>query len=271
MRFLPIKQLKKQLSMNVEKTLTRNNLTGMLLVILLSTSNYGFSQSDQVKPKDSLSFNYKFNASMSLAKGRLNQLMVPLSLHTTLSNKTFGIDLVGSYVYQKLNGFPFQNEIITRGTFTLFPQKRIRPIAGYIYESSLLYQMKSRHSPGLGFGLTVIKKTNHELRLNSFASYDKTEFENVAGYETFRANFILFGSHVLIKDKLHFNYTLFYFQSVQDETNYTIRFEPKLLFKLNKIFSLSANMNYRYENIVDPVSTKENLFMTVGFQIANMR
>ncbi|MFT6036173.1 MAG: hypothetical protein ACI9XJ_001751 [Marivirga sp.] len=257
--------------MIIEKTITKNIFKGILLFILLSTSNYGFSQSDQVELKDSLSFNYKFNASMSLAKGRLNQLMVPLSLHTTLSNTTFGIDLVGSYVYQKLNGFPFQNEIITRGTFTLFPQKRIRPIAGYIYESSLLYQMKSRHAPGLGFGLTVIKKTNHELRLNSFASYDKTAFENVVGYETFRANFILFGSDVLIKDRLHFNYTFYYFQSVQEGTNYTLRFEPKLLFKLSKIFSLSANLNYRYENIVDPISTKENLFMTVGFQIANMR
>ena len=257
--------------MIIEKTITKNIFKGILLFILLSTSNYGFSQSDQVELKDSLSFNYKFNASMSLAKGRLNQLMVPLSLHTTLSNTTFGIDLVGSYVYQKLNGFPFQNEIITRGTFTLFPQKRIRPIAGYIYESSLLYQMKSRHSPGLGIGLTVIKKKNHKLRLNAFASYDKTAFENVVGYETFRANLILFGSDELIKDRLHFNYTFFYFQSVQDRTNYTLRFEPKLLFKLSEIFSLSANFNYRYENIVDPISTRENLFMTFGFQIANMR
>jgi hypothetical protein len=40
---------------------------------------------------------------------------------------------------------------------------------------------------------------------------------------------------------------------------------------LNKIFSFSVNMNYRYESIVDPVNTKENLFMSVGLQIANMR
>lgn len=246
-------------------------IEGMLLVILLSTSNYGLSQSDQVKPKDSLSFNYKFNASMRMSKGRLNQLMIPLSLQTTLANKTFEMDLVGSYRYSKINGFQLENEILTMGVFTLFPQKRIRPVAGYIYESSLLYQLKSRHSPGLGIGLTIIKKTNHKLRLNAFASYDKTEFENVVGYETFRANLILFGSDVLIKDRLHFNYTFFYFQSVQDGTNYTLRFEPKLLFKLSKIFSLSANLNYRYENIVDPVSTRENLFMTFGFQIANMR
>ena len=117
----------------------------------------------------------------------------------------------------------------------------------------------------------MINKTNHKLRLNSFASYDKTVFENIQGYETFRANLILFGSDVLIKDKLDFNYTIFYFQSVQDGTNYTLRFEPKLLFKLNKIFSFSVNMNYRYESIVDPVNTKENLFMSVGLQIANMK
>jgi hypothetical protein len=257
--------------MKIEKAITINILTGMLVVILLSTSNFGFSQSDQVKSKDSLSFNYKFNASMTLAKGRLNQLTIPFSLQTTLTNKTFGIDLVGSYVYQKINGFPLQNERITRGVFTLFPQKRIRPIIGFIYESSLLYQLNSRHSPGLGIGMTIINKTNHELSLNVFASYDKTEFDNIVGYETFRANFIFFGSNVLIKDRLHFDYTLFYFQSVQEGTNYTIRFEPKLLFKLSKIFSLSANANYRYENIVDPVSTKENLYMTFGFQIANMR
>jgi len=257
--------------MKIVKTITKNILTGILLIILLSTSNYGLSQSDQVKPKDSLIFNYKFNASMRMSKGRLNQLMIPLSLQTTLANKTFEMDLVGSYVYHKINGFQLENEILTRGVFTLLPQKRIRPVVGYIYESSLLYQLKSRHSPGLGIGLTVIKKKNHKLRLNAFASYDKTEFENVVGYETFRANLILFGSDVLIKDRLHFNYTFFYFQSVQDGTNYTLLFEPKLLFKLSKIFSLSTNLNYRYENIVDPISTRENLFMTFGFQIANMR
>ena len=142
--------------MKIEKTITINILTRMLVVILLSTSNYGLSQSDQVKLKDSLSFNYKFNASMTLSKGRLNQLMVPLSLQTTLANKTFEMDLVGSYTYQKLNGFQLQNEILTRGVFTLFPQKRIRPVVGYIYESSLLYQLKSRHAPGLGFGLTIV-------------------------------------------------------------------------------------------------------------------
>jgi hypothetical protein len=257
--------------MKIKKTITRNILTGMLLVILLLTPDFGFSQSEQVNPKDSLGFNYKFNAAMRLSKGRLNQLMIPLSLQTTLINKAFEIDLIGNYVYHKISGFQLENDILTRGGFTLFPQKRIHPVVGYIYESSLLYQLKSRHSPGLGIGLTMINKTKHKLRINSFVSYDKTEFENIVGYETFRANLILFGSNVLIKDRLHFNYTFFYFQSVKDGTNYTLRFEPRLLFKLNKIFSFSANLNYRYENIVDPVSTRENLFMTVGIQIANMR
>ena len=246
-------------------------IEGMLLVILLSISNFGLAQSNQAMPKDSLNLKYKFNASMKLAKGRINQLFVPLSLQITLANKTFEIDVVGSYIYQKLNGFQLQNERITRGTFSLFPQKKIRPLVGFIYESSLLYQLNSRHSPGIGIGMTIINKTNHELRLNLFASYDKTEFENIVGYETFRANFIFFGSHILIKDRLNFDYTLYYFQSVQERTNYTVRFEPKLLFKLSKIFSLSLNANYRYENIVDPISTRENLLMTAGFQIANWR
>jgi len=271
MEFLSQQQFKDLSYMIIKKTITRSTLTGMLLVILIFTSNFGFSQSDQIKPKDSLSFNYKFNASMRMSKGRLNQLMIPLSLQTTLTKKAFEIALIGNYIYHKINGFQLENDILTRGVFTLFPQKRIHPVIGYIYESSLLYQVKSRHSPGLGIGLTIINKTNHKLRLNSFASYDKTEFDNIQGYETFRANLILFGSDVLIKDRLDFNYTIFYFQSVQDGTNYTLRFEPKLLFKLNKIFSFSVNMNYRYESIVDPVNTKENLFMSVGLQIANMR
>ena len=266
--------------MKVEKSTIRGVLVGIVLFIFQFTWNDGLAQSvlggtqDSVQTtqqRDSLTLNYKFNASMMYAKGRLNQFMVPIGLKSTLSNNSFGLELVGKYVYHKINGFELENEILTRAVFTLFPQKIIRPVIGYIYESSLLYQLKSRHSPGLGFGVIIVKNDKHELLLNSFVSYDKTEFENIVGYETFRANIILWGSHRLIKDKLHFNYSFFYFQSVQDGTNYVLRFEPKLLFKLSKIFSLSANLDYRYENIVDPVSTKENLFMTVGFQIANMK
>ena len=266
--------------MKVVKTTTRGIIMGIVLIISQVNWNYSLSQSDHVnlqdstvtaKQKDSISLNYKFNASMMYAKGRLNQFMIPLSLQLTLSNEVFNIELIGKYTYHKINGFELENEILTRSVFTLFPQKRIRPVAGYIYESSLLYQLKSRHSPGLGFGLTILENKKHQLLLNSFGSYDKTEFENVQGYETFRANLILWGSHELIKDKISLNYSFFYFQSVQDQTNYVIRFEPKLLFKLSNILSLSANLNYRYENIVDPISTRENLFMTVGFQIANMR
>ena len=116
--------------MKIEKTITRNILTGMLLVILIFTSNFGFSQSDQIKPKDSLSFNYKFNASMRMSKGRLNQLMIPLLLQTTLTKKTFEIDLIGNYIYHKINGFQLENDILTRGVFTLFPQRRIHPVIG---------------------------------------------------------------------------------------------------------------------------------------------
>ncbi len=113
--------------MKIVKTITKNILTGILLIILLSTSTYGLSQSDQVKPKDSLIFNYKFNASMRMSKGRLNQLMIPLSLQTTLANKTFEMDLVGSYVYHKINGFQLENEILTRVVFTLCAHYVILP------------------------------------------------------------------------------------------------------------------------------------------------
>lgn len=263
--------------MNVIKTTIGSILIGILLIILPSAWNYGLTQANQdntqdsIQTKDSLSLSYRFNASMMYTKGRLNQFMVPLSLQATLSNNTFEIQAIGKYTYHEINGFELENEILTRTVFTLFPRKKIRPVIGYIYESSLLYQLKSRHSPGVGFGFTIVKNKRHELLLNSFASYDQTKFENVPGYETFRANLILWGSHQLIVDKIHFNYNFFYFQSVQDKTNYVIRFEPKLLFKLTEIFSLTANLDYRFENIVDSKSTRENLFMTVGFQIANIK
>jgi hypothetical protein len=104
--------------MKIKKTITRNILTGMLLVILLSTPDFGFSQSEKVNPKDSLSLNYKFNSAMRLSKGRLNQVMIPFLLQTTLTNKAFEIDLIGNNVYHKINGFQLENDRQTRGVFT---------------------------------------------------------------------------------------------------------------------------------------------------------
>jgi|TARA_B110000093_G_C12964215_1_gene408801 hypothetical protein len=243
----------------------------LVLVISLFSPFLGSAQTDQVKQKDSLRFEYKLNASLRLQTGRINQLLVPASLHTKLFNKTLELSLLGNYTYQKLFNNQMQDEKYARGILSFFPKNNIRPMVGFIYESSRLYQMKSRHSPGIGFGLTLKNTTNHKLKINAFASYDQTEFENIEGYATFRTNFIVFGKHVLVKDKLQFDYTLYYFQSVQDGTNYTFRFEPKLLFKLNKILSFTTNANYRYESIIDPTNKRNNLFMTVGLQIGNMR
>ena len=179
--------------------------------------------------------------------------------------------MMARYTYHKINGLEFENDLITLTALAILPNKKFHPVGGFIFETSQLYQLKYRYSPGAGIGVHLSKNKKQSILLHAFGSYDNTEFFNIPGYQTFRVNGIIWGSHEVVKNKLDLTYRLFYFQSIQDVSNYIFRAEPKLLFKLSKVLSMTLNLDYRFENIVDPMNTKENVFLSAGLQISGAR
>ena len=123
----------------------------------------------------------------------------------------------------------------------------------------------------MGFGVHLLRKKSDKILLHAFGSYDDTEFINSVGYKTFRANAILWGNHHLIKNKLDLTYRIYYLQSVQEGSNFVLRFDPTLLVKISKSVSFTYKLDYRYESVVDPMNTNENLFMSAGILISNRK
>ena len=149
---------------------------------------------------DSLRFKYRINLSMVYNKGRLNQIRIPLQGYNFIGNDKHSVELFYQYTYQKLNGFEMQNDLLTRAVYSFKYKNRIHPLAGYIYETSKLYQLKSRYSPAVGMGIHLLEKNENNMVLRVIASYDQTEFYNISGYETLRANVILSGRQQLVKN-----------------------------------------------------------------------
>jgi len=248
----------------------RKQLTyGLFLVVICLKTDVVLAQEGSPKNQDSLRITYGLNLSMTYKEGRLNQLMIPVGGNASVGNKKYKLELYANYLYHKINGFELENEILTRTVLTLSPNKKIHPLGGMIYETSKLYQVKYRVSPGVGIGGHIIRNEKHKLLIHLFGSYDRTEFINASGYETFRANSILMGSNQIVKDKLDLNYRIFYFQSIQDKSNMVFRFQPKLVFKITNSIAFTYNLDYRYESIVDPLNMNVNLFMTAGIQLSS--
>lgn len=243
-------------------------LLGFIILAFHGSVNLVIGQSDENTDKDSLMLKYNIEASGIFQSGRLSQVFIPVGGMAVIGNNKFELEVPVKYVFHKVNGFVLENDIIARAVIKAFPNNRIHPVIGYIYEFSQLYHLKYRHAPGVGFGLHLIENDKNPLILHVFGSWDQTEFENVAGYETFRVNGILFGNHPFVKGRINLEYRLFYFKSLDNGTNFMYRVQPKLLINITKQISFILNLDYRYENIVDPMNSEENVFFSAGVRFS---
>lgn len=237
---------------------------GNLLVLLF------FWNIKPVSAQDSLTVRYSLNARGTFKTGRLNQTVLSLDGNYALTAEHWKTEFFSNYKYLKTNGRIGENELFGRAIISIFPKKRWFPIIGYIFNESELYQIRSRHTSGMGIGYKLVKKPSNTVNFYTWAAYEDTKFRNISGYTTFRINTFVVGNHNLIPDKLSLQYTLYYLQSIEVSDNYIWRIEPTLLLPLSRKFSLTISLDSHFENIIDSANTKQNSSMTIGVKFQNI-
>ena len=235
----------------------------LFLLFLLLNIKPGLAQ-------DSLSVQYALNARGTFKEGKLNQTILSLDGNYTLTAQKWKTEFFTNYKYLKTNGRVGENEFFSRALISILPQRRVFPVAGYIYYKSEFYQIRRRHSPGLGIGWRLLENQSNNIKFNAWVAYDDTDFKNIVGYNTFRINTFVVGNHKLIPDKLSLQYILYYLQSIEERHNYIWRIEPTLLVHISSKFSLTINLESHYENIIAPNNTNRNSVLTVGLKFQNI-
>lgn len=219
--------------------------------------------------QDTLRVSYSINATGSFKQGRLNQTILSLEGDIKLEKEKWDVDLSTSYKYLKTNGIVGENELFGKAMISLIPKKRFYPVLGNLFFKSEFYQIVSRNNPGVGAAYGLLKGVKNNITISCWLAYDKTVFENIPTYETFRLNGFLSGNYELIKNKLNSRFVFYYLHSLEENLNFIWRIEPSLIYSLSEKFSLSLNYRNHFENVIDPSNEKQNSALTIGVKFQN--
>lgn len=239
------------------------SLIAKLLLFLL------FLNMGSISAQDSLAIQYSLNARGTFKEGQLNQTILSLDGNYAVTAQYWKTEFFANYSFLKTNGRVGENELFGRVLISILPKRKLFPLVGYMYIKSEFYQIRRRHTPGLGIGWKILDNQSRTINFYAWAAYDHTDFKNILGYNTFRINTYMVGNHKLIPNKLSLQYVLYYLQSLEQSNNYIWRIEPSLLVHLSRKFSLTINLQSHFENVIAPTNTKRNSVMTVGFKFQN--
>ena len=222
-------------------------------MFLGSIPSYG--QSD----KDSLQYKVDLNLSGRRISGTFSQVVWGGGFNVDLFYKNWHLENNTSYRYNKTNTILIEDNWYDLVTLKYYPNgnKKLYPGVFSHFDNNLIYRVKRRHNYGIGLG-SVLDKGSMKLSLlgaiaQGNATFNGSEFVNSDRDIATRKNglllFRLDNGYAIVKQKINFSYQLFYFQSLKERTDYTIRFNPRISVQVLKGLSFYVVYNYRFENV----------------------
>jgi hypothetical protein len=139
-------------------------------------------------------------------------------------------------------------------------------VGAALYENSVIRSIDLRYMAGAGTGWRVAKTKAINLELIQLVVYDKTQFALNEGlsYAGVRSHTSLIGTHALLQNRLYFEHRLFFTVLLDNARNYRFRTFATLRAPVSKRLSLTANLDYIFESIVDQRRALGNYASTGG-------
>jgi len=151
--------------------------------------------------------------------------------------------------------------------------KKLYPGVFSHFDNNLIYRVKSRHNYGIGLGsvldqgamklslLGAIAKGNSTFNGSEFANSDRDISNRKNGLFLFRID----NGYAMAKKKINFSYQAFYFQSLKESSDYTVRLNARISFKTIKGLSFYTVYDYRFENVHLETLSNYNDIVLFGF------
>ena len=228
----------------------------MAVWLLVCAPAYAWQKADSSKVKVNLSLNG------NISEGNANRwiLINRASLNWKPGNGKIEIEHSDYYLYGKVQGNRFENNILDRTIISLHSSPKIKPFAALFLESYPVRNQDFRWQAGAGLKYTLYQKKGWFIEPALMLSYSKQQF--------FTANFKDFdngGSNELetsyltpvvniqmplFAGKLILSHHFWAQLDLSGDGNNRLYYDGKVLMKLNKAFGLQLIINNYWEQLV---------------------
>ncbi len=201
-----------------------------------------------------------------LQGGNIRQQLYRFSASAQLENGTIFLNPNCIYSQNRIFDNVLESDIFSYVLAKMWPGRRFYPAASLMYENSVIRSIDFRYLTGAGIGLKVMNRSRAILEVIELTVYDRTEFkvQESVGYKGLRSHTALVGSYEILKERLLLEHRIFYSVLLSGASNHRLRTLATLKITLTKHLSITGNIDFILENVVDINCKKHNYSSTGG-------
>jgi hypothetical protein len=209
-------------------------------------------------------------ADFRLSGGNIRQALLKVNANLFLERKNLLVNPHFLFTQNTIFGNKLEADVFTYVLLKGWHHRRLCPVAAGLYENSVIRSIDRRWLGGAGPAWKAVAARAATLELIQLIVYDKTAFgiNEALGYAGLRTHTSLTGTYALLKNRLYFEHRLFFSVLLRDPGNYRLRTFATLRVPLSKKFSLTGNLDYLYESIVDERRAPGNYTSTGGLSFS---
>ena len=198
--------------------------------------------------------------------GNIKQSLIRGNAHITLEEKSFLFNPNLLFTRNVIFGNKLEADVFSFLLIKAWHRAKVYPVASLVYENSLVRSIDERYMGGAGVGWRMISSKTARLELIQLLMYEETRFaiNKDLSYEGARTHTSFNGKYSIVQDRLSFEHRIFYSLLLRNTANHRLRTLLTFRVLVTKKFSLTANLDYVYERIVDEHRSKENYITTGG-------
>lgn len=207
---------------------------------------------------DTLQYNGSLTVGGSYKTGLLNQTNITGSFENTFKKSDWTVYNRTSYFYSEVNKNPLFDDwtVVSKLSYTFTKGAKISPTLFHLYKSNLLFRILNSHRFLAGASIASLK--NPKTLFYAGVGFDNTNYggEKFVNSDLINSNrrfgisaVHLENTHQFSANKFSLTYSLFYFQSLKEATDYTLWIIPSLQVALSKKLSFAINYDIRYRNV----------------------
>jgi hypothetical protein len=207
-----------------------------------------------------------FGVDFRLSGGNIKQTLIRANTNLFLEGKNVLINPNLLFTQNIIFGNKLESDVFAYLLIRVWHHKKVYPVASLLYENSLIRSINLRYIAGGGLGWKVAATKKVDLELIQLIVYDKTGFEvnENLSYGGVRTHSSVLGKYILLQNRLYVEHRFFVSVLVSAPDNYRLRTFATLRAPLTKRLSLTANLDYIYESIVEERRARANYTSTAG-------
>lgn len=201
-----------------------------------------------------------------LSGGNIRQALLRANASLFIEKENLLINPNFLFTQNTIFGNKLESDVFTYVLLKGWHHHKVYPVGAALYENSVIRSIGLRYLAGAGAGWKIAATKAINLELIQLVMYDKTQFALNEGlsYDGVRSHTSLIGTHALLHNRLYVEHRLFFTVLLDNAQNYRFKTFATLRAPVNKRLSLTANLDYIFESIVDERRAMGNYASTGG-------